>query len=74
MREGHAASHRGHRRDRRRLTSRAADGTRRGARGRQRHSLTAVKRVIAELGSRMVDQAIDARTSLGRALAAWPRA
>jgi hypothetical protein len=73
MREGRSATHGGHRRDRRRLTSRAADGTRRGARGRQRHGLTAVKRVIAALGSRTIDQAIDARTSLGRALAAWRR-
>jgi hypothetical protein len=55
---------------RRRLTSWAADGSRRGARGRQRHGLTGLKRVIGELGARTIDQAIDARTPLGRALAA----
>lgn len=75
MREarGRSVPRPGHGRDRRTLSSFAADGSRRGARGRQRHGLTTLKRAISALGSRPIDRAIDARTSLGRALAAWRR-
>ena len=67
---GRFVSRPGHRRDRRTLSRDAADGSRREARGRQRHGLTTLKRAVAVLGRR----AIDARTHLGRALAAWRRA
>jgi hypothetical protein len=40
-----------------------------GAKGRQRHGLTAARRFLAAFGAR----AIDALTSVGRALAEWRR-
>lgn len=51
----------------------AADGTRRGARGRQRHSLTALRRLVAALGPRSLDRVLDARTRTGQALLGWRR-
>jgi hypothetical protein len=47
----------------------AKGGSRRGARGRQHHGLTAAKRLLARFGLR----ALDARTLVGRALAQWQR-
>jgi hypothetical protein len=73
MGHGRVVARPGQRQDRRTLPRRAVDGSRRGARGRQRHGLTALKRVITKLGSRTIDHAIDAGTSLGRTLAAWRR-
>jgi hypothetical protein len=61
------------RRDGRRVTTRAHDGTRRGARGRQHHGLTTLKRAIAQLGARPLDQALDPQSPIGRALAEWRR-
>lgn len=53
--------------DARRRPARAVDGTRRGARGRQAHGLTALRRAVATLGAR----AIDEQTAWGRALTQW---
>ena len=63
----------GKRLDGRRVTTRAHDGTRRGARGRQHHGLTLMKRAIAQLGPRPLDQALDPNSPMGRALAEWRR-
>jgi hypothetical protein len=38
--------------DGRRVTTRAADGSRRGARGRQHHGLSLLRRAVAQLGPR----------------------
>jgi hypothetical protein len=37
----------------------AADGTRRGARGRQHHGLSLLRRAVEQLGARPLDQALD---------------
>jgi hypothetical protein len=64
--------------DRRRRTTLAADGSWRGARGRQsrrglrgRHAqgLSLLRRAVAQLGPRPLDQALDPQSPIGPALA-----
>jgi hypothetical protein len=59
--------------DVRRRHARAADGTRRGSRGRQHHGLSLLRRAVAQLGPRPLDQALDPQSPIGRALAEWRR-
>ena len=57
--------------DARRRSARAADGTRRGGRGRQAHGLTLLRRAVQQLGARPLDQALDPGSPVGKALAEW---
>jgi hypothetical protein len=59
--------------DSRRRRARAHDGSRRGARGRQRHGLGLLRRAVESLGPRPLDQALDPQSPIGRALAEWRR-
>jgi hypothetical protein len=57
--------------DKRRRQARAADGSRRGGRGRKAHGLTALRRAIQQLGARPLDQALDPASPVAQALAEW---
>jgi hypothetical protein len=63
----------GKRIDERTRKTTAADGSRRGARGRQHHGLTLLRRAVQQLGARPLDQALDPQSPIGRALAGWRR-
>ena len=73
QREAEAAARPVRHADPRRRRALAVDGSRRGARGRQHHGLTLLKRAVAQLGPRPLDQALDPNSPMGRALAEWRR-
>jgi hypothetical protein len=73
QREAEAAARPIRQPDARRRSARAHDGSRRGGRGRQRHGLTRLRRAVAALGARPLDQALDPNSPIGRALAEWRR-
>jgi len=70
---GRFVSRPGKRVDGRTRKTTAADGSRRGARGRQHHGLSLLKRAVQQLGPRPLDQALDPQSPIGQALAEWRR-
>jgi hypothetical protein len=73
QREAEAAARPIRQPDGRRRSALAHDGSRRGARGRQHHGLSLLRRAVQQLGPRPLDQALDPQSPIGRALAEWRR-